>query len=110
VVTAVSLYNFKAVSQRTAVAYISTITTLILLVGVIVYHFVLLIDKEAISRMIWQKKQRPPPEQSTKSEITHSVIELPEPCHHPQETATGGFVLEIIQDTDDNQIITPPYQ
>ena len=107
VVTVMSLYNFKAVTQQTAVAYISTITTLLLLVTVIVYHFVLLLDKDAISQ-VWQKNQGQPPEQPPKSEVTHSVIELPEPCHHPQET--GAFELETIQETDGIQIITPPYQ
>ena len=107
VVTAVGLYNFQAVTQQTTVTYISTITTLLLLVAVIVYHFVLLIDKDTISQ-VWQKNQGQPPEQPTKSEITHSVIELPEPCNHPQET--GTFELATIQETDSIQIITPPYQ
>ena len=63
VVTAVNLYNSKAISQQIAVAYISTITTLLLLVGVIIYHSVLLIDKQDAITRVWQRNHQQPPEQ-----------------------------------------------
>ena len=45
-VAAFSQYQFKTdLKKQTAVAYISTITTLLLLVGVIAYHVYLLIRK-----------------------------------------------------------------
>ena len=70
VVSAVNLYNLKAVPQQIAVAYISTITTLFLLIGVIVYHFVLLIDKDTIiSQIMLRKKQQRPPERPTNCTI-----------------------------------------
>ena len=99
-----SLYNFKAITQQTVVAYISTITILLLIVGMITYHFVLLIDKDGISK-VWQKNTGQSTEQPTQSKVTHSVIELPEP-----QQMTGGFELETIHDTKDHQIVTPPYQ
>ena len=76
-----TLYNFKSdVIKQTAIAYISTMITLFLLLGAITYHVVMLIiiskKKETMSEV-----QGPPPPQSRSATVaaivTHSSIELP---------------------------------
>ena len=107
--TALSLYDYKTdITQQTTVAYASVITTLLLLVGVVIYHFVLLIDKEKVSKMLKKNPKEQFPEQPTKSKVTHSIIEISELRSHPE--TTGGIELDTFQETQDRTIITPPYQ
>ena len=69
---AFSLYEFKKnIMKQTAVAYTSTLITFILLVGVIVYHVALSIEKDKPAQK--QNEYHPQPAQP---EVTHSVIEL----------------------------------
>ena len=107
--TALSLYDYKTdITQQTTVAYASVITTLLLLVGVVIYHFVLLIDKEKVSKMLKKNPKEQFFEQPTKSKVTHSIIEISELRSHPE--TTGGTELDTFQETQDRTIITPPYQ
>ena len=64
--------------KQTAVAYISTVITIILLVGAIIYHVYLLVRKD---KPRGQKMNEYPlaPVQPPKAEVTHSVIEIPKP-------------------------------
>ena len=74
--SAFSLYDFKAnITKQRAVAYISTIVTIILFIGAILYHVILLV-----------KKEKPPEDlneyplalvQPTNPGVTHSVVEPP---------------------------------
>ena len=77
ILAAFSLYHFKSNSTEQAiVGYMSTITAMILLIGVVIYHVALLIKRKEHSQ------QQPPPNQPTKIEITHSVIEMPKAHDH----------------------------
>ena len=62
-------------------AYVSTIITFLLLVGVIVYHVYLLVKKDHPQQ---EEKLQSAPIQSAevKAEVTYSVIEIPK--HHNQ--------------------------
>ena len=81
---AISLYDFKSDKRKqTAIAYTSTITTFILLVGVIFYHVALLVSKEFQKpRSVTYTEEMdvyllaPIQPDSHKAEITHSDIEL----------------------------------
>ena len=102
-----SYHRFKSeTTQQKFAAYISTIVTVLFFAGVVVYHIVLLANKEAISK-IWKKYPlRQFPEQSGQTKVTHSVIEIPSPQRKPE----GQFEMDAIAETSGNQIITPPYQ
>ena len=76
-----------------AVAYISTIITIILFIGMIFYHISLLVRKEKLPRELdeyWLVKDQP-----AKAEVSHSFLEFPEPsdpfpqsevnCHNMEE-------------------------
>ena len=78
VFAAFSQYDFKTdVKKQTAVAYISTIITFILLVGVIIYHVYLLVGKNQ-ARLGEEVNEHPlAPVQPTKHKVTHSVLEIP---------------------------------
>ena len=75
-----SLYNSKRdVKMQLAVAYLSSLTTLVLLIGAIGYHVSLLVKK---ARQLRQPNENLlAPAQLAESEITHSSLELP-PVHH----------------------------
>ena len=73
---ALSLYAFKADSvKQTAVAYTSTIVTLLLLVGVSIHHMISLIKKTKASVQVNEHPLAP--SQSAKAIVTRSIIELP---------------------------------
>ena len=75
--SAFSWYRFKFdVTMQTAVAYTSTIITLILLVGVTIYHMYLLVRKDQPQG---EEVDEYPllPVQPAKGEVTCSVIEIP---------------------------------
>ena len=90
--------------HQTAVAYTSTIITFILLVGVIIYHMYLLV-----------RKYQPPaeevneyplaPVQPAKPEVTHSIIELPNPCDQSPPPEVNLDEIEVKELT-----ATPVYQ
>ena len=56
-------------------AYMSTIITFIILIGVIVYHVSLLIRKDQPQEEVDEYSLAPV--QSAKAEVTHSAIEIP---------------------------------
>ena len=78
VLAAFSLYQFKSdiyIDKQTAVAYISTLITFILLVGAIAYHIFLLIKKKKASK---EANEYPlAAVQPVKSEVTRSSFVLP---------------------------------
>ena len=78
--SAFSWYRFKTDSMKqTTVAYTSTIITFILLVGAIIYHVYLLVRKDQPQG---EEVDEYPlaPVQPAKAEVTHSVVEIPNPC------------------------------
>ena len=106
---AFSLYDFKTdLKKQTAVAYTSTIITLLLLVGVIGYHVYLLIKKKKSTT----KLDEHPPVTSTaaRNEVTYSVIELPKPQSDGPPSESNSDEEECISDGEDCRLITPPYQ
>ena len=78
VFAAFSQYDFKTdVKKQTAVAYTSTITIFILLVGIIIYHVYLLVVKNQ-ARLGEEVNEYPlAPVQPAKHKVTHSVLEIP---------------------------------
>ena len=104
---AVSSYDFKAnITKQTAVAYTSTLITLIFLIVAIAYHAALL-NKRKKPQEPKELDQHPvPPDQLPNTEVTYSVIELPKRDQQlPLETSEDG--VEI---TEDCQLLTPAYQ
>ena len=94
-----SWYRFKIDAEKqTAVAYISTIISFILLVGVIVYHVYMLVRKDQ-SRQREEVNEYPlAPIQPAKDEVTFSVIEIPKPRDQsppPEENRDKIEVKEI---------------
>ena len=86
---ALSLYAFKADSvKQTAVAYTSTIVTLLLLVGVSIYHVISLIKKTKASVQVNEHPLAP--SQSAKAIVTSSIIELPKAQSPPPEVNPPG--------------------
>ena len=80
-----SLYDFKTdIRKQTAIAYVFTTTTFILLVGVVIYHVTLLIKKDKTSEEV--NEYPLPPVQSANSEVTHSVVEI----LNPQRSSCTG--------------------
>ena len=97
---AFSLYEFKTdPTKQTAVAYTSTITILLLLVGVIAYHMHLLIRKEKTTTELNQHLPAP----ASNNEITYSTIEIPKRQHPPPDSDDE----ELIENC---RLLTPPYQ
>lgn len=82
-----SLYDFKDASKQTAVIYTSTIITLTLLVGVVVYHVTLLLNFRKCKRQgsveftDYCDASSAPLLSST--EVTHSIVEAPSRCSSP---------------------------
>ena len=72
---AFSLYNFKTdILKQTAVSYTSALITSLLLVGAIIYHVVLLINK---NKVVKESDVNPSVSaQPVKAEVTHSIVEL----------------------------------
>ena len=100
---AFSLYEFKTdPTKQTAVAYTSTITILILLVGVIAYHMHLLIRKEKTTTELNQHLPAP----ASNSEVTYSTIEIPKRQLPPPDSDEE----ELTTDDENRPLITPPYQ
>ena len=98
--SAFSWYRFKIdATKQTAVVYISTIITFILLVGVIVYHVYLLVRKDH-PRPGEEVNEYPlAPVQPGKDEVTFSVIEIPKPrdqSPNPEENNDQIEAKEII--------------
>ena len=62
--------------KQTAVAHTSTIITFILLIGMIIYHFSLIIKKKATDSEDHEDLLEPI---EANSEVTYSIIELPKP-------------------------------
>ena len=86
---AFSSYQFKSdiyIDKQTAVAYISTLITFILLVGAIAYHICLLIKKKKASK---EANEYPlAAVQPVKSEVTRSSLVLPSP---PSESGKDDY-------------------
>ena len=77
-----SLYDFKNnLSKQTAIAYVSTIITFLLLVGVITYHVYLLVRKEKTTEETNEYSLAPLQPQV----VTHSVVEIKKPQCQPPE-------------------------
>ena len=75
---AFSQYDFKTyITNQTAVAYISTIITFILLVGVIIYHVYLLVRKDHPRLGEGYEYLQFAPVQPAENIVTHSVVEIP---------------------------------
>ena len=100
---AFSQYEFKTdPTKQTAVAYTSTITILLLLVGVIAYHMHLLIRKEKTTTELNQHIPAPP----SNNEVTYSTIEIPKRQHPPPDSDDE----ELNTDDENRPLITAPYQ
>ena len=100
---AFSLYEFKTdPTKQTAVAYTSTITILLLLVGVIAYHMHLLIRKEKTTTELNQHF----PASASNRKVTYSTIEIPRRQHPPPDSDEEEFIT----DDENRRLLTPPYQ
>lgn len=84
-----------ATAKQATVGYTSTITTMILLIGVVIYHVAPLTKKNERSQ------QQPSPDQPTKMVVTHSIIEIPKALHDSQ---TSEFELDTIRDSTNHQL------
>ena len=105
--SAFSWYRFKLdITMQTAVAYTSTIITLILLVGVIIYHMYLLVRKD-------QPRGEEVNEyplillQPAKAEVTCSVVEIPKPHDQSPPPEANRDEIEV---KESMCIATPVYQ
>ena len=80
--SAFSFYHLETDNtKQTAVLYTSTVVSLFLLVGAVIYHIFLLIKKDKRPKKEEGEDGVPlAPVQPTNDEITHSVIEIPQPC------------------------------
>ena len=105
---AFSLYDFKAdLKKQTAVAYTSTIITLLLLVGVIAYHVHPLIRKITL-----ELNKHTPATSATTSvakNVTYSIIELPKPLSDSLPSESNSDEEELISDGEDCRLINPQY-
>ena len=83
---AFSQYDFRTdPTKQTAVAYTSTIITLLLLAGVIAYHVYLLVRKEKIPVEL-NEYPLAPVKPATARQVTHSVVEVYKPqCPPPED-------------------------
>ena len=101
--SAFSWYRFKTdIRKQTAVAYTSTITAFILLVGVIIYHVSLLVRKDKPPEM---NEYLMAPVQSAKNEnVTYSIIELPKPRDLSPPPKAKNNVIKVQE-----LIVTPEY-
>ena len=97
-----SMYDFKNdLKKQTAVAYTSTIITLLLLVGVIAYHVYLLIRKEKIP--VELNEYPLAPVKPATAQVTHSVVEVHKPqCPPPEDDSdeVGDIQVREIVATD----------
>ena len=104
---AIRPYDFKAnITKQTAVAYTSTLITLILFTGAIAYHAVLLIKGKKAHEPEELNQYPVPPDQLPRTEVTYSVIELPKHDQQPP-LETSEDEMEAAEDC---QLLTPPYQ
>ena len=105
---AFSLYDFKAdLKKQTAVAYTSTIITLLLLVGVIAYHVYPLIRKITL-----ELNKHTPATSATTSvakNVTYSIIEFPKPQSDGMPSEFDSDEEELILDGEDCRLINPQY-
>ena len=92
---AFSMYNFKTdLKKQTAVAYTSTIITLLLLVGVIAYHVYLLIRKEKIP--VELNEYPLAPVKPATAQVTHSVVEVHKPqCPPPEDDSDEMADIQV---------------
>ena len=96
--------------RRTAAAYTSTIIIFIFLVGVIIYHVYLLVRKDCPRGKKIEMSSYPlaPVQPAAKAEVTHSVIEIPNPRDQsppPEDTDCEQIEVKEIVCT-----ATPAYQ
>ena len=104
VLAAFSWHDFKTdVTKWTAFAYVSTIITFILLVGIIIYHVILLFYINKTSEEVNEYPLLPI--QLANSEVTHSIIEIFKP-QYPQPEPSSD---ENIQESNDSQTVRSPY-
>ena len=92
---AFSMYDFKTdLKKQTAVAYTSTIITLLLLVGVIAYHVYLLIRKEKIP--VELNEYPLAPVKPATAQVTHSVVEVHKPqCPPPEDDSDEMADIQV---------------
>ena len=105
---AFSLYDFKAdLKKQTAVAYTSTIITLLLLVGVIAYHVYPLIRKITLEL----NKHTPATSATTTvaKNVTYSILEHPKPQSDGLPSEFDSDEEELISDGEDCRLINPKY-
>ena len=99
---AFSQYKFNNdFKKQTAVAYTSTIITLLLFVGVITYHVYLLIRKEKIP--VELNEYPLAPVKPATAQVTHSVVEVHKPqCPPPEDDSdeVGDIQVREIVATD----------
>ena len=93
--SAFSFYHLQTDNiKQSAAIYTSTVITLVLLVGAIIYHIFLIVKKNKRPKKEEGEDGVPlAPVQPTNVEITHSVIEIAQPCDDsppPQFNNTDG--------------------
>ena len=95
---AFSQYKFKTdLKKQTAVAYTSTIITLLLLVGVIAYHVYLLIRKEKIP--VELNEYPLAPVKPATAQVTYSVVEVHKPqCPPPEDDSDEMADIFVVTD------------
>ena len=99
-----SLYDFKNnLTRQTVIAYVSTIITFLLLVGVIAYHVYLLVRKEKTWSTEETNEYSLAPLQP--QVVTHSVVEIQKPQSQPPEA--DGDEAEASLKTDGGIVTLP---
>ena len=96
--SAFSWYRFKNdIMKQTAVAYTSTIITFILLVGVIIYQAYLLamVIKDRSRREEVNEYLLVPVQPAAKVEVTHTVIEIPQPHNQISPPEANNDQIEV---------------
>ena len=96
--SAFSWYRFKNdIMKQTAVAYISTIITFILLVGVIICHayWLAMVIKDRSRREEVNEYLLVPVQPATEVEVTHTVIEIPQPHDQTPPPEVNNDQIEV---------------
>ena len=104
-----SLYKFKADdTKQTAVAYVSTIITFLLLMGAIVYHVILVCVKKRTPVPIELATYPlvPQPADAATQEVTYSVVELSEAQNMDDDTNSDRD--DVINLDDQNRHASAP--
>ena len=107
--TSFSLYRFNADNtKQIIIAYISTLTTFLILVGVVVYHIYLFISKKRMAAQQNRTSINDLGTNSPKNEVTYSVVEISRPPSPLVET--NGEQMSIDSDNEGYRSKSAPHE